>query len=1212
MLRKTTLTLLMALLLIVTSAQAQESTEEVPPPTNTFVPSETPLPPTETLLPTDTPTETATLTLTPTETPTQAAEVTTEVTPEITTAPEVTAEVTEMPLATDVTATMTATLTETATATTTLFPETPLNLVYYEGFRGGEDPTRHLRPMGTLVRVGDNFALQVTRATTPTRVASYLLSEVALQTAVLLNAGIAQWSVRQNDSGAYTVVMDTAGQVMLLKNGQPMASASIAGFNPSQWHIVRLSATSSGIRVTVDGQEVIAVSDPAPLGAGFVSFGGDNLLVDDIQVWSGELATNLQVQSVSSFSVLSSTYNATPGELFTFVGQATIESVMVSGIIAYDVYENTPYLLIQPGVAAASFITAVGNPIWSPDHMQLAFNCATQASPYNLCVAVIDAATLTQPQTINLLPLATGSIAEVLGGWSPDGQYLLASVSDSSGDWQVAAKPLAAPESVITVVSEASFTYDTFLIDKHWGADGDVYISVGSPLGELDIYRIPFEEGIPGSPAQIGYQTIYPGYWSDVPITSVEGIEVNANGEMLVIMEELGVLFGERFIALYRNGDYQIASGPIDDQMRLRSEWSPLDNGEFGLREFSEVSIVYVSHADTPMSEFNPASIDIAPTTIGSDFDWTLRPSELTCSGVPAGVTLAFTFDNGSQTDIYVNQPGGTCLKLTDNGNNFDPAFSPDGTQIAYVTDRNGDPQVWVINADGLNDHFFIAGTHPVWSPDGTRIASVSGSIIQTAFSSDAVVERHFTTNAVFVSNLSWSPDGRWIAYDDGDEIWAVNAWCNTGCNPVNMTNTTSVGEIEPSWSPTGSEIAFADLDGDVYVAPVLNFPLNPTLDVNARQQLTFDSATEGHPTWSPNNQYVAFQRAGTPSLFQVERAIPSNVTPIVSGIGASTPDWLQAVDCYKGEKSSRLSDDGRGSNLRWEGVSSSSSPWLKKACLLEYRGPMFLVFYNETSSSSDRSLPEVGETYPDQIFTASNVPDHRYFYARVSTNGMIETVARGVELGKKFYPTSYFDNFKGAMSNLGEFGLLQPPEGWLERRGPWITDEVERVYKNASNPAYRNFLPFIYMAIHDSVYEGDPYPLFADLIRAKHLSKCNQFEDDPAVPGRRSCASNDPPFQVVPIALVPNGINAITQEVVLGYECHLRDQIVVEYVPNGDSVYIRLLRRDNNLLVWLTAVFQQTENPLGGGTIVWAGIGPEPRGPVPQSCVGIQSYLQG
>src|SRR6266545_1997182 len=100
----------------------------------------------------------------------------------------------------------------------------------------------------------------------------------------------------------------------------------------------------------------------------------------------------------------------------------------------------------------------------------------------------------------------------------------------------------------------------------------------------------------------------------------------------------------------------------------------------------------------------------------------------------PDGSRIAFTSDRDSQTDsinleIYVmNLDGSGSVRLTtDSASDVQPAWAPDGSKIAFVTTRDGNPEIYVMNADGTNLSRLTQDpaedSYPAWSPDGTRIA---------------------------------------------------------------------------------------------------------------------------------------------------------------------------------------------------------------------------------------------------------------------------------------------------------------------------------------------------------------------------------------------------------------------------------------------------------------------------------------------------------
>jgi TolB protein len=74
-------------------------------------------------------------------------------------------------------------------------------------------------------------------------------------------------------------------------------------------------------------------------------------------------------------------------------------------------------------------------------------------------------------------------------------------------------------------------------------------------------------------------------------------------------------------------------------------------------------------------------------------------------------------------------------IRLTnDPGADFDPAWSPDGRRIAFVSNRTGENEIWLADLDSTDERFHnlsqnlkAADTHPAWSPDGGKLAWTTG-----------------------------------------------------------------------------------------------------------------------------------------------------------------------------------------------------------------------------------------------------------------------------------------------------------------------------------------------------------------------------------------------------------------------------------------------------------------------------------------------------
>lgn len=138
---------------------------------------------------------------------------------------------------------------------------------------------------------------------------------------------------------------------------------------------------------------------------------------------------------------------------------------------------------------------------------------------------------------------------------------------------------------------------------------------------------------------------------------------------------------------------------------------------------------------------------------------------------------MAYSAKRDNNWDIYVMpapgpdgqgaKPGQERRLTSAEGNDLSPMFSPDGRRIVFESNRDGNPEIYVMNADGSNQrnvsNFPGAADHgPVWSPDGRQI--------------------------MFYSNRT----GNW-------DIFVISS---DGQNVVNLTNTPDVDEQEPFWRP--------------------------------------------------------------------------------------------------------------------------------------------------------------------------------------------------------------------------------------------------------------------------------------------------------------------------------------------------------------------------------------------------------------------------
>jgi Tol biopolymer transport system component len=166
---------------------------------------------------------------------------------------------------------------------------------------------------------------------------------------------------------------------------------------------------------------------------------------------------------------------------------------------------------------------------------------------------------------------------------------------------------------------------------------------------------------------------------------------------------------------------------------------------------------------------------------------------------------------------IWAVDPDGSNLVQLTRGPrpDFLPAWSPDGTKIAFTREFRGSAEIFLMNADGSGvtqvTHDRAAHEqHPAWSPDGTRIAYRSAARrSQDLFvmNADGSEPMRLTSGPFEASDPAWSPDGEQLAFICDADLCLVGA--EQGSRPVQLVGT-AAAEFSPRWSPDGAWIAFA------------------------------------------------------------------------------------------------------------------------------------------------------------------------------------------------------------------------------------------------------------------------------------------------------------------------------------------------------------------------------------------------------------------
>ena len=203
---------------------------------------------------------------------------------------------------------------------------------------------------------------------------------------------------------------------------------------------------------------------------------------------------------------------------------------------------------------------------------------------------------------------------------------------------------------------------------------------------------------------------------------------------------------------------------------------------------------------------------------------------------------IAFVSDRDGNSEIYVmDADGNNQTRLTNNLLNIEdnyPNWSPDGRQIAFVSNRDGNPEIYVMDANGRHQTNLTKNKsgdfYPVWSPDGKKIAFISdrdGYLQLYVMNIDG-------SGATLVPNSQVS-SGQYISF--GNMYTSVNL---------------SYGE-DPgiSWSPDGLKLSYSSTRSGLSKIYIVDLLSGSQITLTTEESFGQDY----DPDWSPDGKKIAF-----------------------------------------------------------------------------------------------------------------------------------------------------------------------------------------------------------------------------------------------------------------------------------------------------------------------------------------------------------------
>lgn len=288
---------------------------------------------------------------------------------------------------------------------------------------------------------------------------------------------------------------------------------------------------------------------------------------------------------------------------------------------------------------------------------------------------------------------------------------------------------------------------------------------------------------------------------------------------------------------------YNVGSGraiQVTTNRQYDVRWPSSDN---------ENQIVYELNGE--LQVFDARSRKSAPISITvPDEGIARRPSRVSVANMIQGVGLSPKAERalfGARGDIF-SAPieKGPTRNLTESSGAFDkwPSWSPDGSQIAFVSDKSGEEEIYIVPQDGSKPAEQITSGgkamryQPEWAPDGKRIAfSDKDGKVYVLTLADRKVTEIADARRGQVRDYIWSPRGNYLAFTMANEnqFSSIHIW-SAADGQLRRVTPESSNSYNPTWDPQGNYLYFfSDREYLPQLSSVeFNFATNRTTQIYA------------------------------------------------------------------------------------------------------------------------------------------------------------------------------------------------------------------------------------------------------------------------------------------------------------------------------------------------------------------------------------------